>query len=357
MSLSVHAISALEHRAYIAAHPKIPLRQTPGWARGFESCRTESIGWFEGDTLIGAGLVRYRGLPRLPMRTIAVLSGGPDIDWTGQRRPQHPLTYWTEPLGAFLRKRGAIAVRVNPNVTHQDWWAIDPAERSDSTEVAHRDPESVRWEKRRAEDRLSEAGWQHLNELPRNFLAEVVIGGGTALRKIEHLASDNALMAGYTVRTGRAEELPRVHRAVTDLHRGIRLPSLGDLARRWEGLVHEEPGSVKLLVVEQRGETVYGGLVAVTGGRAWDLSAQLPEMEAERGEVQVLRAHMIAHAAMTGSRSLVIPTIRQSEPGQVQLPAPGWPPAQLHLLMGTWQQPLRTNWHAAVAPVVDRLVL
>ncbi len=357
MSLTVRVISAPEHRAYIAAHPRIPLHQTPGWARGFETYRTESIGWFEGDILIGAGLVRYRGLPRLPMRTVAVVSGGPDIDWTGKRRPQHPLTYWTEPLGDYLRQRGAIAVRVTPSVTNQDWWGVDPAERSSSTELARRGPDQKRWENRRAEARLSAAGWNHLEELPRNYLAEIVIGGGTALRNIGHLASDNAVLAGYTVRTGRADELPRIHQTVTQLHQGIRLPSLGELARRWEGLVHEEPGSVKLLVVEQRKQIVYGGLVAVAGGRAWDLSAGLPEMEAERSEVQVLRAHMIAHAAMTGSRSLVIPTFPQSEPGQVRLPAPGWPPAQLHRLIGTWQQPLRTNWHAAVAPVVDRLVL
>ena len=43
--------------------------------------RHESLGWFAGDaSLVGAGLVLYRQLPRLK-RYLAYLPEGPVIDW------------------------------------------------------------------------------------------------------------------------------------------------------------------------------------------------------------------------------------------------------------------------------------
>ena len=357
MSLTVRRINSAEHLAYLASHPQVPLRQTPGWARGFESSRTESVGWFEDDRLIGAGLVRYRGLPRLPMRTVAVLAGGPDIDWTGKRRPGYSLSDWLEPLSELLRDQGAISVRVSPEVVEQDWWAIDPDQQAASSELQLRRNGDDRWEHRRTEQRLMEAGWQRVEPLPAECTAEVMVAGGNALRRINHLASSDALSTGYRVRAGTAEELSKVHRAITDVHQGVPTPGLRRLASGWEGLAAESPGSVKLLVVEQQGEPVYGGLVAVSGNRAWDLSGVLPQPHADRPEVQALRAHLIAHTAMTGSRSLVIPTLATEPRSLIRMPAPGWPPAQLRRMIGTWQFPLRANWHAALAAVVDRLHL
>ena len=42
--------------------------------------RGESLGWFDGDRLVGAGLVLYRKLPRL-QRYLAYLPEGPVLDW------------------------------------------------------------------------------------------------------------------------------------------------------------------------------------------------------------------------------------------------------------------------------------
>jgi hypothetical protein len=102
---------------------------------------------------------------------------------------------------------------------------------------------------------------------------------------------------------------------------------------------------------------VYGGLVAVVGERAWDLSPALPQPDADRPEVQALRNHMIAHATMTGSSSLAVATVLRDARAPIRTPAPGWPPVRLRRFMGTWHLPVRSSWHSAVAPVVDRIVL
>jgi hypothetical protein len=41
MPLQVRAITAAEHRAYVASQPSVPLEQTPGWGKGFVTARTE----------------------------------------------------------------------------------------------------------------------------------------------------------------------------------------------------------------------------------------------------------------------------------------------------------------------------
>lgn len=357
MPLTVRPIAAAEHRAYVATHPAVPLQQTPGWGRGFESARTESLGWFDAGTMVGAGLVRYRGLPRIPLRTVAVFESGPDIDWTGQRRPGRSLSDWTDPLVDYLRDQGVFSVRVNPAVSAQEWWAVDPAEPSTSKELVLRVDEPVRWDHERAAARLDTAGWSPMELLPPEFAAEVVVAAGVTRRRLSDLSGQGSLLAGFTVRTGAPEELELVHRAISGLHRGIPLPGVGELRRRWEGLASDDPGGVKLLVVEQRGDIVYGGLVAVAGDKAWDLSVAVPQPDADRPEVQVLRTHLLAHAAMTGSRALAVPTVVRDRRSPVRPPAPGWPPARLRRLIGTWQFPVRATWYAALAPIVDRIVL
>lgn len=357
MSLTVRTITAAEHRAYVATHPRVPLQQTAGWGRGFETARTESLGWFEGGTLVGAGLVRYRGLPRLPMRSVAVFESGPDIDWTGQRRPGYALSDWTDPLVELLRHRGAFTARVNPVVSEAEWWGVDPAERATGKELVLHSEEPVRWEHERSAQRLEKAGWLHMPTVPPEFLAEVVVAAGVTRRRFTEMSQEGSLLTGYTVRAGTPEELAAVHEAVGAAHRGIALPSLAELSQRWQGLASDDPGAVKLFVVERRGDIVYGGLVAVSGSQTWDLSVALPQPDADRPEVQVLRTHVLAHAALTGTRSLAVPTVVRERHAPIRPPAPGWPPVHLRRLIGTWQFPVRATWHATLSPIVDRIVL
>ena len=355
MSLEVRAITAAEHRAYVVSRPSVALEQTPGWGKGFVTARTESVGWFDGTTMVGAGLYRLRGLPRLPMRSVAVFESGPDIDWTGTRRPAMTLVDWLDPLVEHLRNRGAFTARVSPVVAEQDWWRFDPAARTDSKAlVRHSPPEPAR-SARVAADRLTDAGWRLMATAPRAFSAEVVLTDSASARA--DIQESRALLLGTQVRTGTIDDLPAVHQAVTEAHRNLPQPSLKEWERRWRGLAEDDFAGVTLLVLEREGQVVYGGLYATVGDRAWDLSAPLPQPDADRPEVQLLRDQMMSRVRAAGVRTLFVPVVSPQRRAPVKAPAPGWPPVHLAQLVGTWHFPVRATWHGVLSPVVDHLVL
>jgi hypothetical protein len=355
-SLTVRTITAGEHRAYVASQPAVALQQTPGWGRGFVAARTESIGWFEDERLIGAGLFRYRSLPRLPMRSVAVFEVGPDIDWTGRRRPNLELQAWTDPLIDHLRDRGVFTARINPAIAQREWWGVDPAQRSDSSAVVvHRAP-APRAEASTTTERLRSAGWRSLTNAAGVFTAEVALRDPLPGSDSDRRRS-GALLPGYDVRVGTPDDLDTVAAAVAAAHPGIEMPSSRALRQRWEGLASDDLAGVSLIVIDQGDEPAYGGLFAIVGHKAYDLSPPLPQPDADRPEVQILRSQVMQAARRAGAVALTVPTVTPHRRAPVSAPAPGWPPAHLRELIGTWQFAVRSTWHSALAPIVDRLVL
>ena len=118
--LLVRTIDPATHRAFLTASAaqgrSASFLQTPGWAAVKQEWRAESIGWYDGAELVGAGLVLYRQLPRVK-RFLAYLPEGPVLTWEGE------LQRWLEPLAAHLRKAGAFAIRMGPPVVSQRWSA------------------------------------------------------------------------------------------------------------------------------------------------------------------------------------------------------------------------------------------
>jgi lipid II:glycine glycyltransferase (peptidoglycan interpeptide bridge formation enzyme) len=81
----------------------------------------ESLGWYRGEQLLGAGLVLYRWLPRVH-RCLAYLPEGPVIDWFGEDT-ETALEDWLNPLVTELRRRGAFAIKLGPKVVSRTWSA------------------------------------------------------------------------------------------------------------------------------------------------------------------------------------------------------------------------------------------
>ncbi|MFT2015839.1 lipid II:glycine glycyltransferase FemX [Streptomyces sp. 796.1] len=120
--LTVQPISAAEHLAFVRAQRSVSFLQTPAWARVKVEWRSESLGWFAGGQLVGAGLVLHRPVPRLDRFTLAYLPDGPVIDWTGE------LGAWLNPLAAYLKAHGAFAIRIGPPVSTDTWTAAQVKE-------------------------------------------------------------------------------------------------------------------------------------------------------------------------------------------------------------------------------------
>ncbi|MEU9634886.1 lipid II:glycine glycyltransferase FemX [Streptomyces tendae] len=115
---TVRPISAAEHLAFVRAQRSVSFLQTPAWGRVKTEWRSESLGWYDGPRLVGAGLVLHRPVPRLQRYTLAYLPEGPVIDWTGD------IAAWLDPLAAYLKARGAFAIRLGPPV-RTDVWSAD----------------------------------------------------------------------------------------------------------------------------------------------------------------------------------------------------------------------------------------
>lgn len=114
--LQVRTISSTDHLAFIAQRPSVSFLQTPAWAQVKTEWRGESIGWFDGDHLVGTGLVLYRQIPKIK-RYLAYLPEGPEIDWSGDP------SAWLDPMVEHLKGAGAFGVRMGPPLVVRRWSA------------------------------------------------------------------------------------------------------------------------------------------------------------------------------------------------------------------------------------------
>ena len=113
--LRVTEIPASDHLDFLRSQPSASFLQTPAWAQVKPEWRAQSIGWRDGDTLVGAGLVLYRQLPKVK-RYLAYLPEGPVLDWAAD-----DLDAWLAPMAAHLKRQGAFAVRMGPPVVLRRW--------------------------------------------------------------------------------------------------------------------------------------------------------------------------------------------------------------------------------------------
>jgi len=115
--LAVRTLTPEQHRAFLADRRSASFLQTPAWGAVKAEWRHESIGWFDGDEVVGAALVLYRQVPKLK-RYLAYLPEGPTITYD-----DGDLAAWLAPMTAHLKKKGAFGIRIGPPVVLGRWGA------------------------------------------------------------------------------------------------------------------------------------------------------------------------------------------------------------------------------------------
>ncbi|SDL08816.1 lipid II:glycine glycyltransferase FemX [Streptomyces indicus] len=279
--LSVRPIGAEEHLAFVRTRRSVSFLQTPAWGRVKAEWRAESLGWFDGPRLIGTGLVLHRPVPRLDRFTLAYLPEGPVIDWSGD------LDAWLAPLAAYLKERGAFAIRMGPPVP-TDTWSADQVKEGIADPAVRRLPDlSGRWADpvgARVTARLWEAGW-----LPQNpqdgfgvghpqFKYELPLAGRTEedlLRGMNQQWRRNIKKAAkegveVTVAARPGEELKAfhdlyVHTAERDRFTPRPLPYFETM---FAALSAEDPERIRLYLARHEGELVAATILVRVGAHA-----------------------------------------------------------------------------------------
>ncbi|MBM9463886.1 peptidoglycan bridge formation glycyltransferase FemA/FemB family protein [Aeromicrobium sp. YIM 150415] len=279
-SLQVRAIPTDDHLAFIASRRSVSFLQTPAWATVKSEWRGESLGWFAGGELVGAGLVLYRQLPKLK-RYLAYLPEGPDLDWTGGE-----LDDALSALAAYLKSQGAFGIRMGPPVVTRRWSAAtikaalaDPvlAQLSD-VPADEQDTEALA-----IADRLRSLGWRELStdggfaagQPKYNF--QIPLAGRT---EEDLLAGMNqqwrrnirkAAKAGVEVTRGGREDLAAFHTVYAETaERDHFTPRpLSYFETMWDALTGEDPDRLSLYLAHHEGDLVAATTLVQVGEHAW----------------------------------------------------------------------------------------
>jgi lipid II:glycine glycyltransferase (peptidoglycan interpeptide bridge formation enzyme) len=288
---TVRTISADEHRAFLRAQPWASFLQTPGWAAVKSEWRAESLGWFDGEELVGAALVLYRKLPRLP-RYLAYLPEGPVLDWETD-----DLADWLTPMTEHLRTRGAFGVRMGPPVVTRRWTAdqvkagiadtdvhslteLAPSVRSAAGARVVQQLETLGWQRQVAEGGFAAGQPQYTFVIPLVSTGSTDGLDGTRRTEDDVLAGMNQLWrrnirkaekAGVVVSTGTREDLKAFHDLyVHTAQRDHFTPRpLGYFETMYDALGADDPSRITLWLAHHDGDLVAATIGVRVGVHAW----------------------------------------------------------------------------------------
>ena len=283
--ITCRPISAEQHLAHIGQRGSASFLQTPAWAKVKNECRGESVGFFDGDDLVGVALVLYRQLPKLK-RYLAYLPEGPVLDWA---RPD--VAEALQALVTYAKKRKAFAVRIGPTLVHRRWLAPtikDAVADDDVTRLSDVTPDETTLLGTRVRNLLLHGGWVTdetgegfaAGQPMFNFQLPLRHDDGSQKSEDELLKGMNQLWRrnikkaakeGVVVRQGSREDLAAFHRIYleTAARDGFTGRALSYFETMWDALRAEDPERMKVYLAEHDGDLVAATTMVQVGEHAW----------------------------------------------------------------------------------------
>jgi lipid II:glycine glycyltransferase (peptidoglycan interpeptide bridge formation enzyme) len=297
MPLEVRPLAADAHLAFVTERSGSFL-QTPAWAQVKAEWGNERVGWYDGERLVGAGLVLLRQIPRV-RRYLAYLPEGPVVDWSAYD-PGDVLT----PLLSTLRRRGAFTVKIGPQLVTRRWSA-ETVKAALAATGGQEGPAAGAGSRRRP------AGPRRLGDLPPDATDATAVALGARMRDLGWrqdapagagfgdfqpryvfqlpLAgrTDADLLAGFNqlwrrnirkadkdgvqVVQGTADDLPAFHRLYVETasRDGFAPRPLAYFQRMFRAMTAEDPDRLRLYLAS-RGEDLLAATTWVrVGGHVW----------------------------------------------------------------------------------------
>lgn len=278
--ITVRDISADQHLEWLRTQPSASFLQTPAWGEVKQEWRSESIGWFEGEELIGAALVLHRSLPRI-RRSLAYLPEGPCLDWSSPR-----LLEMLKALRGHLKAKKAFALRMGPPVATHRWRAFTIKESISDGAITRYDeatPDVVEPVGTAVVDLLTRLGFVHLSSDDGftagqpEYVFQIPLAGRT---EADVLAGMNQLWRrnikkteknGVQVRVGDASDIPAFHRVyVETAARDSFTPRGVDYFRHMHSVLSaEDPERIRVYLAEHEGDLLAATIWIRVGDHAW----------------------------------------------------------------------------------------
>ena len=278
--ITVRDITPEQHLEWLQTRPSASFLQTPAWGDVKKEWAHQSVGWFEGGELVGAGLVLFRSLPKVD-RTLAYIPEGPSIDWASNR-----LVEMLSALRDHLKDKKAFALRMGPPVPTHRWTAPTIKEAIADPALTRYDsalPDVIEPVGARVTDTLRRLGFIHLS--PEDgfsagqpeYVFQVPLEGRT---EEDLLAGMNQLWRrnikktqrnGVTVRVGDASDLPEFHRVYVETAERDRFTPRGleYFQRMYAILAAEDPERIRVYLAEHEGDVLAATIWIRVGAHAW----------------------------------------------------------------------------------------
>ncbi len=282
--IQVRTISSQQHLEYIdslADSAEVSFLQTPAWAKVKPEWTSESLGWFEGSELVGAGLVLYRQVPGLK-RYLAYLPEGPILDWA---RPD--IGKFLESLKNYAKSKGAFAVRIGPTLVHRTWNADTVkaaiADESIAT-LSEATPDFVNLDAVRLSNELYRGGWREPQDDGTEFAAgqpqynfQLPLAGKTeddVLKGMNQLWRRNIRRAAkhdVEVVQGTRDELADFHQIYLETAErdGFTGRNLDYFTNMWDALNAEDPKRMRLYLAKYQGELIAATTMVLVNKHSW----------------------------------------------------------------------------------------
>ncbi len=284
MTVTVREISAAEHLGFVRQQSSASFLQVPSWAGVKAEWGHHSLGWFDGNELIGAGLVLTRRIPRLK-NFLAYLPEGPVLGWNqGSARSASDLL---PPMLDHLKTDGAFMVKLGPPVPVRRWSAATlKAAIADGGANRLRDvsPDETFDAGVVLADQLRDSGWMQQSDTGAGFgdvqpryVFQIPLAGRTAedifsgfnqlwrrnVRKAEKL--------GVTVERSDRAGLAVFHPIYveTAARDGFVPRGLGYFERMWDAMSAEDPDRIRLYLAHHDGVVLAGTTMVTVGNHAW----------------------------------------------------------------------------------------
>jgi lipid II:glycine glycyltransferase (peptidoglycan interpeptide bridge formation enzyme) len=369
VSIRVRQISASEHLGYIAARGAASFLQTPAWGTVKNEWRHESLGWYDGDTLVGAGLVLYRDLPKIG-RSLAYLPEGPILDWAS---PQ--VTSMLEPLVAYVSGRGAFAVRIGPTIVWRRW-SSDTIKAAIADERVTRlsdvEPDTIDPAATRLRGQLRHLGWlpQHTDEGfaagQPEFNFQLPLAGKTpdqllaGMNQLWRRNIKKAEKVGVEVTQGRREDVAAFHELYleTASRDGFTGRPVSYFVRMWDALTAEDPDRIRLYLARHEGDLVAATTWVRVGTHAWYSYGASSNSKREVRGSNAIQWRMITDALAAGATVYDLRGITEGlgaddpEIGLIQFKVGTGGEAVQYL--GEWDLPVNRVLYGAFRAYLDR---